>query len=208
MAHVEFNLESSIACGGVDNGGYVGVLYHQVGKTFKWVQVSLPSHEVVAGIDNTKLIDLARIAAAEKVGCDIPNDALIALAVTRLCMRVAHRGYVTTPASSMRAERVASLAIAKSRSLVELAPLTRIERRVSGHGIGHGRRYAETDTNSLIYPLIHLPVTPEESHQYYVVAAVEALGTGPVLDKQAYVALHFSAEQAIEQIVTPDQLER
>jgi hypothetical protein len=202
MADFEFSLEGEEACKG-RGGGYMGVLYHQLGRTFKRTQIVLPAKRTMMAKEPGAIIHLAQEAAADRLGGEVPTNQLIALSVARMCMRSMHEVGERTQADSFRPERVAAYAIAKTQMVEELAPQSRIEKQVSGHGIGRARSIAGM---TRIDPLIYLPVTTAEAQNYHVVAAIRALANGPSIDKQPYIALHYSAESVLERIVLPEEL--
>lgn len=202
MSALEFNLEADTACDG-RNGGYQGVVHFMLGRQAKRVQAPIPANTLMMASEPGALVRLAQLAASDKLGGEVLDNQLIAVSVVRMCMRSSHAVGERTLANTARAERVAAIAIAKSHFVEELAPFNRTERQISAYGISHARRL--TPGTTAINPLIHLPITPKEADEYHVVAAIPALAGGTGKPKP-YVALHYSADSVLEQIVLPEDL--
>jgi hypothetical protein len=203
MADYEFNLAADAACNG-RAGGYQAVAHLMLGRQRKRVQAAISSTQLSKAKEPGAVIRLVQDAVGERLSGLVEPNQLIAVSIARMCMRGTHVVGERTLANSSRPERVAAYAIARSHLVEELAPLSKLEKPVSSHGIGHARRV--TPGMAPIDPLIYLPTTADEAKKYSVVAAVRSLADGPSLSKQPYVALHFSAESMLEQIITPDML--
>jgi hypothetical protein len=203
MAHVELNLSSSHACSG-ERGAYEGVLYFLSGNNGLARQFDLddPQYDMS---DPGKLIHESRSIVESNFKIEVRPEQLIALAVSRICIRKRHDDGSSHENERVRLERVASLAITTSAHDIEkIKSLNGLERNISAHGIGHARRIYPGFAP--IRPLIHLPITPAEARETSIVGVIKSYATSPVISQQPYVALHGSEHGIIEQIVTPKQL--
>lgn len=208
MADIELNLSSANACNG-DRGVYKGVLYFHDGSRGLARQFDLDEPHYSTA-DPGGLIHESRAIVRSEFGIEIEPHQLIALAVSRICIRKRHDdGVAHTEESNekdnIRLERVASLAITNDDRIVErIRPLNAEERSITPHGIGYARRLSPG--LAPIRPLIHLPVTPNEMLKYPVIGVIKSLAIDRVISRQPYIALHGPEQRTIEQIVTPKQL--
>jgi hypothetical protein len=203
MAHVELNLSSANPCRG-ERGSYEGVLYFLSGNNGQARQFDMddPQYDIRKP---GELIDESRAIVEANFGIEVKPEQLIALAVSRICIRKRHDDGASQENERVRLERVASLAITNAGHVIEkIKPLSREERMLTPHGIGFARRVSPG--LAPIRPLIHLPVTPDEAREYPVIGVIKSFASSQVVSRQPYIALHGSEHGIIEQIVTPNQL--